>query len=80
VNGTPPGTVSAFSTFSVNQLGINQRLKTLLLLSNFTLGKDNNGIDPVKEPVTLAIASFTTTIPPGSFRKGPAGVYALGVE
>lgn len=77
VNGAPPSTSSTFSTFSVNPLRINQRLKTLFLLSNFTLGQGNNGIDPTKEPVTLTIAGFTTTISPGSFRKGPAGVYAF---
>ena len=74
---TPVANFSAFSAFSVNPLRINQRLKTLFMLSNFTLGKDSNGIDPVTEPVTLKIADFTTTIPPRSFRKGPAGVYAF---
>ena len=77
VTGTPPGTVSVFSAFSINSLVIDQRLKTLFLLSNFTLGQDSNGIDPVKETVTLTIANFTTTIPAGAFRKGPDGVYAF---
>ncbi|NTU43649.1 MAG: hypothetical protein HGA78_11510, partial [Nitrospirales bacterium] len=52
-----------------------QRLKTLLLTSNFTLGKDSNGINPLQDAVTLTIGNFTTTIPAGSFRKGPAGGY-----
>lgn len=77
VNGVPPGTGSTFSAFSVGQLRINQRLKTIFLLSNFTLGQTSNGIDPVKDTVTLTIANFTTTIPAGSFRRGPAGVYVF---
>lgn len=68
---------STFGTFSVNPLRINQRLKTLFLLSNFTLRQGSDGISPVTEPVKLAIANFTTTIPAGSFRKGRTGVYAF---
>jgi hypothetical protein len=37
--------------------------------SNFTLGKDRNGIDPVADPVTIQIGTFAATIPPGSFKK-----------
>lgn len=79
VVGTTPPSTSAFSAFSVNPLRINQRLKTLFLLSSFTLGSGSNGIDPTKEPVTLTMAGFTATIPAGSFRKGsgPFGVYAF---
>ncbi|HHW75675.1 MAG TPA: HYR domain-containing protein [Xanthomonadaceae bacterium] len=79
VVGTTPPSTSAFSAFSVNPLRINQRLKTFFLLSSFTLGSGNNGIDPTKEPVALTIAGFTATIPAGSFRKGsgPFGMYAF---
>jgi hypothetical protein len=63
--------------FSVNQLRINQRLKTFFLLSGFTLSESSNGISPVQETVTLTIATFTTTIPAHFFRKGPAGVYVF---
>ena len=76
VTGTPPSTI-AFSAFGVNPLRINQRLKTFVLLSNFTLGQGSDGINPVNEPVTLAVANFTATIPEGSFRKGSTGVYAF---
>lgn len=76
VTSTPPSTI-AFSAFSVNPLRINQRLKTFVLLSNFTLGQGSDGINPVNEPVTLAVANFTATIPAGSFRKGQLGVYAF---
>ncbi len=77
VTGTTPGTGSEFSAFSVNPLRINQRPKTVFLVSNFTLGPESNGINPVQEAVTLTIGNFTTTIPAGSFRKGLAGVYAF---
>ena len=76
IDTTPPSTI-AFSAFGINKLAINQRLKTFVLLSNFTLGQGSNGIDPVNEPVTLTIASFTATVPAGSFRKGRLGVYAF---
>jgi FG-GAP repeat len=58
---------SAFSAklniyFTPNQYGF-------ALLSNFTLGKTSNGINPVTEAVTLVIGTFTITIPPGSFQE-----------
>jgi hypothetical protein len=65
------------SVFSINYLGISQYFKTFLLTSNFTLGKDSNGINPVQDAVMLRIANFTTTIPAGSFRRGPDGIYAF---
>lgn len=34
----------------------------------FTLGADSNGISPLKEPVTIQIGTFSTTIPAGSFK------------
>ena len=72
----PPPSTFVFNPFSVNQININQRFKTLFLLSTFTLGQGSDGINPVTEPVKLVIANFTTTIPANKFRKGPAGVYA----
>jgi hypothetical protein len=58
---------SAFSAklniyFTPNQYGF-------ALLSNFTLGKTSNGINPVAEAVTLQIGAFTMIIPPGSFQE-----------
>ena len=37
-------------------------------LAPFTLGADSNGIAPLKEPVTIQIGTFSTTIPAGSFK------------
>jgi hypothetical protein len=58
---------SAFSAklniyFTPNQYGF-------AFLSNFTLGKTSNGINPVAEAVTLQIGAFTMIIPPGSFQE-----------
>jgi hypothetical protein len=38
------------------------------LNASFTLGSASNGIDPPAEPVALKVGTFTTTIPPGSFK------------
>ena len=35
---------------------------------SFTLGSASNGINPPVEPVTLKVGTFTTIIPPGSFK------------
>jgi YVTN family beta-propeller protein len=37
--------------------------------SNFILSSNAPAINPVTEPVTLQVGTFTTTIPPGSFKK-----------
>ena len=66
----------AFGAFGVDQLRINLRLKTLFLVSHFTLGGESDGIDPTAEPVTLTVAGYTATIPAGAFRKGRLGVYS----
>jgi uncharacterized repeat protein (TIGR03803 family) len=39
------------------------------LESHFTLSSTAPGINPVTEPVTLQVGTFTVTIPPGSFKK-----------
>jgi len=39
------------------------------LQSSFTLSSTAPRINPVTEPVTLQIGTFSTTIPPGSFKK-----------
>lgn len=57
--------------FNVKQLIIDQNRGALFLWSNFALGKDSNGINPVKEAVTLKIDGFTRMIPACSFRKNP---------
>jgi hypothetical protein len=39
----------------------------------FTLAANSNGINPVTEDVTLQIATFSVTIPAGSFKQKPNG-------
>jgi hypothetical protein len=48
--------------------------------SNFTLSSNAPAINPVTEPVTLQVGTFTTTIPTGSFkRSGRSFVFAGSV-
>ena len=47
------------------------------LLSSFTLGTTSDGIKPVTEPVTLKIGTFTTTIPPSSFKEIGLGIFVF---
>jgi subtilase family serine protease len=70
-------TTVPFSAFSVAQLFVYPNQPGFALNSNFTLGGASNGIDPPTEPVTLEIANFATTIPPGSFVLSSAGTYTF---
>jgi hypothetical protein len=47
------------------------------LQESFTLGRNSNGINPVKENVTLQIGTFSVTIPAGSFRRHPNEKFAF---
>jgi hypothetical protein len=47
------------------------------LLTSFTLGSASNGINPVVEPVTLRVGTFTTTIPPASFKEIGLGIFVF---
>lgn len=71
----PPPASFTFNTFSVDRLNVNQRFKVLFFMSNFTLEPGSDGIDPATEPVALALANLTTTIPAGAFRRGRLGAY-----
>ncbi|MGZ8194563.1 MAG: beta-propeller fold lactonase family protein [Methylosarcina sp.] len=63
---TPSPISTPFKAFNIKRLIIDQRYGNIFFLSNLTLGK-GNGIDLLKEPVTLKIGSVTTNIPAGSF-------------
>jgi hypothetical protein len=51
------------------------------LLFTFTLGAGSNGIDPVAETVSFQVsggkATFSVTIPPGSFKKDRSGRFTF---
>ena len=66
--GFVPGTpFAAFGAKLAIDFGISPNPDAFELLSEFTLGQSNNGINPVAEPVTFQIGTFATTIPAGSF-------------
>jgi probable HAF family extracellular repeat protein len=46
--------------------------------STLTLGASSNGINPLTEPVSLNVGTYSVTIPPGKFTKVGHGVYFYG--
>jgi YVTN family beta-propeller protein len=74
----PPSPGVPFLAFSAQLLLIDLDRKpnqdSFQLRSHFTL-RSTASIDPVAEPVTLQIGTFTVTIPPGSFTKLPDGSF-----
>ena len=80
---TSPEPTVAFATFTAKlELKLAPRIDdTFDLESRFTLGTGSNGIDPQTEDVTLELkhgtASFTTTIPAGSFTKDKQGYFTV---
>jgi YVTN family beta-propeller protein len=65
----PPGIpFSAFSAKLENHFGHKPNTDHFNLNASFTLGSAGNGINPPTEPITLTVGTFSTTIPPGSFR------------
>lgn len=48
--------------------------------ASFTLGKRSNGIDPVREAVSLRVGTFSTVIPAGSFRAAGEGAFCFDGE
>ncbi|HEY4846896.1 MAG TPA: YncE family protein [Methylocella sp.] len=76
----PPSQCIPFSAFSAKlaiDLDQNPNHDAFGLLASFTLGSASDGINPVAEPVTLQIGSFTAAIPPGSFTQSPLGTYTF---
>jgi hypothetical protein len=52
-----------------------ERKGSFTLQSSFTLSNTAPAINPVTDPVTLQVGTFTTTIPPGSFKKNRNGTF-----
>jgi len=66
----PPGVPSlAFNAKLEIDLDKKQNEDRFELKSSFTLSRTAPGINPLTNPVTLQAGTFTTTIPPGSFKK-----------
>jgi hypothetical protein len=63
----PPAAVVPFSSMTAS-LQFFPLFGFLQLRANFTLGSPAAVFDPVNQPVTLQIGSFSVTIPPGSFQ------------
>lgn len=62
--------VEAFSAFTAKlEIVKGGLLPGFELNSAFTLSAASNGINPLTEPVTLTVGSYTATIPAGSFKQ-----------
>jgi probable HAF family extracellular repeat protein len=66
-----PPTVPFFAFNAKLEIDLDRKPKEdrFELQAHFTLSSNAPGINPVTDPVTLQIGTFTTTIPPGSFKK-----------
>jgi hypothetical protein len=72
----PPGVpFLAFNAKLAIQFGSIPTKDAFGLGSSFTLSSTAPAINPVTEPVTLQVGTFTTTIPPGSFKKQKDGSF-----
>ena len=67
----PPAGVPFLAFGAQLQIHFGRRPNTdaFTLQSSFTLSSTAPAINPVTDPVTLQVGTFTTTIPPGSFKK-----------
>jgi len=76
----PPPQGVPFLAFSAQlQIHFGRRPNTdaFTLQSSFTLSSTAPAIGPVTQPVTLQVGTFTTTIPPGSFKKNRNGSFTF---
>jgi uncharacterized repeat protein (TIGR03803 family) len=79
LSGTGFVTAVPFSAFQAGlaiEFGNKPDTGAFQLVSTFTLGQDSTGVNPLTQPVSFQVGTFSTTIPPGSFQTfGPAFYY-----
>jgi len=74
----PPGVpFLAFNANLVIAFGGAPNQDSFALQTRLILSSAAPGINPLTEPVTLQAGAFTTTIPPGSFKKATQGVFVF---
>jgi hypothetical protein len=74
----PPGVpFLAFSAKLAIQFGSIPTKDAFGFGSNFILSSTAPAINPLSDPVTLQVGTFTTTIPPGSFKKQQDGSFTF---
>jgi len=75
----PPPSVPFLAFNAQLQIRFGRRPNTdaFTLQSSFSLSSTAPAIDPVTQPVTLQVGTFTTTIPPGSFTKRRGGAFTF---
>ncbi|HEY4846907.1 MAG TPA: choice-of-anchor tandem repeat GloVer-containing protein, partial [Methylocella sp.] len=66
---------SAFRGKLEIEFGPSPKTDSFELKARFTLGSASNGINPPTEPLTLNVGTFTTTIPPGSFKAHKGSIF-----
>jgi YVTN family beta-propeller protein len=59
------------------RLGSSPKTGGFILESSFTLGAATNGINPLTDPFTLQVGTFTTTIPGSSFKRDAWGLFTF---
>ena len=67
--------VVPFSAFTADLEISGNPLSSFEINGSFTLGAGSHGIDPVNEPVTLALDTFSITIPKKSFTRTSTGAF-----
>jgi probable HAF family extracellular repeat protein len=67
--------VVPFSAFTAELEISGNPLSSFEINGSFTLGAGSHGIDPVNEPVTLALDTFSITIPKKSFTRTSTGAF-----
>jgi len=70
-----------FSAFNLNKVEIDIEDGEIDMMATFTLGAGSNGLDPLKETVSLEVkggtGAYSVAIPAGSFKKDGSGRFTF---